>query len=87
MCPHGPMDDISLAQHLEERPHRKLLHNLDHEHDGPPHEPHGPHPHPHPPKPMPWEDLTPGELSVPLHVPLSVLLSLSSVSWCTHGST
>ena len=66
MCPHGPMDDISLVQHLKERPHRKLLHDHDHEHDGSPHEPHGPHPHP--PKPMPWEDLTPGEFSVPLHV-------------------
>ncbi len=58
MCPHGPIDEVSLAQHLEERPHRKLLHGH-HEHDGPPHEPHGPHPHP--PLPTPWEDLTPGK--------------------------
>ena len=42
MCPHGPIDEVSLAQHMEDRPHRKLLHGH-HEHDGPPHEPHGAH--------------------------------------------
>lgn len=66
MCPHGPIDEVSLAQHMEERhqhdlPHRKLLHGH-HEHDreGGAHEhgPHGPHSHP----PTPWEDLTTGTL-------------------------